>query len=216
MNSHARVLSILLFIVGVLLGQTAGAKTGIVNTKHNLSITGPGEIKATSEERICVFCHTPHNANPQTPLWNEGFSSVTYDPNSLYSSSTMVAGQAQPTEQAQQAIAEEVVNIVQTFMRTGTVPNCVNLCHRSPARFQMIVHHLDRVGVLARVLAALERHGINVEEMENTIFAGAVAACCALRLGSRPDPEVLDEIRRTPRPGPGHAHLLRPDQHPAP
>ncbi|HEY3356915.1 MAG TPA: NAD(P)-dependent oxidoreductase [Polyangia bacterium] len=100
------------------------------------------------------------------------------------------------TEQAQHAIAEEVVNIVQAFVRTGTVPNCVNLCHRSPGRFQMIVHHLDRVGVLARVLAALERHGINVEEVENTIFDGAVAACCTLRLGARPAPEVLDEIRR--------------------
>jgi predicted CXXCH cytochrome family protein len=97
MNVHARILSMVLCIVGVLLGPAAFAKTGIVNTKHNLSITGPGEIRATSEERICVFCHTPHNANPQTPLWNKGFSSVTYDPNTLYSSSTMVAGPAQPT-----------------------------------------------------------------------------------------------------------------------
>ena len=97
MNRHARVLSMLLCIAGVLSGTAAGAKTGIVNTKHNLSSTGPGDIKAMSEVRICVFCHTPHNANPQTPLWNKGFSSVTYDPLALYSSSTMVAGQAQPT-----------------------------------------------------------------------------------------------------------------------
>ena len=58
--------------------------------------------------------------------------------------------------------------------------------------FDEVRRQLDSEGSLA----ALERHGINVEEMENTIFAGAVAACCALRLGSRPDPEVLDEIRR--------------------
>jgi predicted CXXCH cytochrome family protein len=97
MNRHARILSLLLCITGVLMGTVAVAKTGIVNTKHNLSITGLGDIKATSEVRICVFCHTPHNSNPQTPLWNKGFSSVTYDPLTLYSSSTMVAGRAQPT-----------------------------------------------------------------------------------------------------------------------
>ena len=45
------------------------AQTGIIHTKHNLSITGPGEIKALTEDRICVFCHTPHNAAPRTPLW---------------------------------------------------------------------------------------------------------------------------------------------------
>jgi D-3-phosphoglycerate dehydrogenase len=100
------------------------------------------------------------------------------------------------TEQAQQAVGDEVVRIVGSFVVTGTVPNCVNVCHRSPARFQMIVHHRDRVGVLARVLAALERHGINVEEMENTIFDGAVAACCTLRLGTAPPPAALEELRR--------------------
>ncbi len=59
----------------------------------------------------------------------------------------------------------------------------------------MIARHLDRVGVLARVLEILKRHEINVEEMENTIFDGAVAACCKIKLDSRPGPEVVEEIR---------------------
>ena len=28
------------------------------------------EVKGVSEQEVCVFCHTPHNANPAVPLWN--------------------------------------------------------------------------------------------------------------------------------------------------
>jgi D-3-phosphoglycerate dehydrogenase len=99
------------------------------------------------------------------------------------------------TEQAQQAIADETVRIVASFLSAGLVPNSVNVAARSPAKWQLIVRHLDRVGVLAQVLNVLKRHEINVEEMENTIFDGAVAACCKIKLNSRPTPEVIAEIR---------------------
>ncbi len=50
---------------------------GIANTVHNLSTSGPG-IKATNETEICIFCHTPHNANPAVPLWNHEMSGASY------------------------------------------------------------------------------------------------------------------------------------------
>jgi len=53
------------------------ALAGISTTKHNLSVTGPGPIKAVSETQICIFCHTPHNASPAYPLWNHDPSAVT-------------------------------------------------------------------------------------------------------------------------------------------
>ena len=99
------------------------------------------------------------------------------------------------TNQAQSAIADETVRIVRAFVERGEVPNCVNLATRSPAAFQLLVRHFDKVGVLAEVLGAIRRHNINVEEMENTIFEGAHAASAKIRLGSRPPPELLDEIR---------------------
>jgi predicted CXXCH cytochrome family protein len=49
---------------------------GIANTKHDLSVSGPGPIKASSETRKCIFCHTPHNASPAQPLWNHQLSAV--------------------------------------------------------------------------------------------------------------------------------------------
>jgi D-3-phosphoglycerate dehydrogenase len=99
------------------------------------------------------------------------------------------------TRQAENAIADEAVRIVQTFLTRGEVPNCVNLCRRSPARWQLVIRHHDRVGVLAHVLGALRRHQINVEEVDNQIFDGALAACCTIRVDAEPPGECLGEIR---------------------
>jgi predicted CXXCH cytochrome family protein len=75
------------------LGCTLLHSQSIVNTVHNLSVTGTGTIKATSETEVCVFCHTPHNSNPSGPLWNRNDPGVTYV---LYSSSTLQAVPGQP------------------------------------------------------------------------------------------------------------------------
>jgi len=101
------------------------------------------------------------------------------------------------TEQAQTAIADETLRIVAAYVQSGDVPNCVNVlpAARTPAHAELIVRHHDRVGVLAEVLGAVRRHNINVEAMHNTIFHGARAACARIRLGTRPSPELLAEIR---------------------
>ncbi len=63
----------------------------VTNTKHNLSASGPGPVRAVSESQICVFCHTPHAAEnePGAPLWNRQLSGATYTP---YTSNTIDAG----------------------------------------------------------------------------------------------------------------------------
>src|SRR5436190_16350274 len=80
------------------------------------------------------------------------------------------------TEQAQEAIAAEVVRIVRSFKETGHAPNCVNLARKTPATHRLVVRHCDRPGVLACVLDALRSARINVQEMENVVFEGAEAA----------------------------------------
>jgi D-3-phosphoglycerate dehydrogenase len=99
------------------------------------------------------------------------------------------------TEQAQDAIARETVRLVDRFLNEGVVPNCVNIAEKTPARYQLIVRHHDRVGVLANVLDAVRQAGINAQEIENTIFEGAQAACCKIQLDSRPPEEMLERIR---------------------
>lgn len=68
--------------------------SGVADTKHNLSVSGTGTIKAASEQQICIFCHTPHNATPIQPLWNRASSGSVYIP---YSSTTVNASPGQPT-----------------------------------------------------------------------------------------------------------------------
>ncbi|MCL5059048.1 MAG: hypothetical protein M1449_00010 [Candidatus Thermoplasmatota archaeon] len=60
------------------------------NTRHNLSVSGPGSVKAVGESQVCVFCHTPHAAEniPAAPLWNRALSGATYTP---YASASMEA-----------------------------------------------------------------------------------------------------------------------------
>ncbi len=98
------------------------------------------------------------------------------------------------TEQAQNAIASEVVRIVAAFKATGEVPNAVNLCERSPARWLLTVRHRDRVGVLAHVFGALREAGINVQRTENVVFEGAEAASARIQLDSEPTRALLAKV----------------------
>ncbi len=98
------------------------------------------------------------------------------------------------TEQAQNAIAAEVVRIVAAYKATGVVPNAVNLCERSPARWLLTVRHRDRVGVLAHVFVALREAGINVQKTENVVFDGAEAASARIQLDSEPTRSLLARI----------------------
>jgi D-3-phosphoglycerate dehydrogenase len=99
------------------------------------------------------------------------------------------------TDQAQDAIAEEAFRVVSAFVKSGEVPNCVNLAKRTPAKCQLIVRHYDRIGVLAFVLEQIRARGINVEEVQNIIFDGAAAASCRIQLMEEPSADVLAAIK---------------------
>ena len=100
------------------------------------------------------------------------------------------------TDQAQDAIATETVRIISTFQKTGEVPNVVNLAKQTPATHTLVVRHLDRPGVLAHVFDQLRAAGINVQETDNVIFAGAEAAVAHINLDRAPQTAALDSIQR--------------------
>ena len=99
------------------------------------------------------------------------------------------------TDQAQEAIAAETVRIVREFKETGRVPNVINLARQTPATHRLVVRHLDRPGVLARVLEAIKAEHINVQEMENIVFEGAAAAVARINLDNAPSRAMLDQLR---------------------
>ncbi len=101
------------------------------------------------------------------------------------------------TQQAQLATAAGVVEIVDAFA-AGETRNCVNLAPRRLGSVTLTVRHLDRVGVLARVLDLLSVAGLNVEHMENRVFRGGEAAVASIDVaGTMPD-ELLDQIGAIP------------------
>jgi len=98
------------------------------------------------------------------------------------------------TGQAQEAIAAEAARVIETYAAQGEVPNCVNLATQSPATHQLTVRHVDKVGVLARVLNEISVANWNVQEMENVIFDHAKAACAYIKIDGMNDPGVVDRI----------------------
>jgi D-3-phosphoglycerate dehydrogenase len=99
------------------------------------------------------------------------------------------------TDQAQEAIAAETVRIISAFKETGKVPNVVNLADRTPATHLLVVRHQDRPGVLAYVLNEIKAANINVQQMENIVFAGAEAAVARIELDGALEPATVDRVR---------------------
>jgi D-3-phosphoglycerate dehydrogenase / 2-oxoglutarate reductase len=83
------------------------------------------------------------------------------------------------TAQAQKAVAEGVVEIIDAFVR-GEILNCVNLAPTRLGTHTLHVRHFDRVGVLAGVFDILRRRELNVEQMENRVFEGRNAAVATI------------------------------------
>ena len=111
----------LLTLLAAMLLVPESAVPDILSTKHNLSVSGPGTIKATTEDRVCVFCHTPHHASDVTPLWNRQMSSAIYN---LYASTTLVSSPGQPTGGARLCLSchDGTIAVGMLFGRPDPVP----------------------------------------------------------------------------------------------
>ena len=68
-----------LFTGALLGGPVSSQQESVIGTVHNLSVTGPGEIRSLSETEICKFCHIPHNAETPVPLWGHALSQAQYE-----------------------------------------------------------------------------------------------------------------------------------------
>ncbi|MGD8450794.1 MAG: cytochrome c3 family protein [Phycisphaerae bacterium] len=80
-------------MLSLMLLGVAGADDSVVRSKHDLSIWGPGPVRALEETQVCIFCHTPHNADPAAPLWNRHQPTTYYR---IYRSDTTDARIGQP------------------------------------------------------------------------------------------------------------------------
>ena len=64
------------------------------DNKHNLSFQSNNTVKAQplgsgGTDQICIFCHTPHSATPDTPLWSRPDPSGSFN---LYGQNLVISG----------------------------------------------------------------------------------------------------------------------------
>jgi len=89
-------LSILL-AVALAAGSVYGGS--IVGSDHDLSARWAGEQHAGRDyndyNAVCVYCHTPHGAEPAVPLWNRQLNTGNY---TLYDSSVSATFDATPEQ----------------------------------------------------------------------------------------------------------------------
>ena len=85
------------FVIALAMaaGSAASAQqASVVNSPHNLSASGPGPVRAATENEVCIFCHAPHNSSPIQPLWNRLMPTEGY---TIYTSRALNAKPGQPT-----------------------------------------------------------------------------------------------------------------------
>jgi hypothetical protein len=90
-----KITLLLLLCFGLFFQINAGErKQSIIDSKHNLSVSGKGDIKSSTETRVCIFCHSSHNSSKEGPLWNhETTSSTAFK---TYDRSTLISNPEQP------------------------------------------------------------------------------------------------------------------------
>lgn len=79
-RSAARIAVLACGLIAAGISIAPAGDSNVSVTVHNLSKDGTAPVKATSETQVCVFCHTPHNANATAgaPLWNRATNVQSY------------------------------------------------------------------------------------------------------------------------------------------
>ena len=70
----------------------------------------------------------------------------------------------------------------------------MNFAKETPAEYELIIRHYDKMGVLTRILSDLRQSKINVHEVHNIIFGGAKAAVARIQLDTIPPQETFSRI----------------------
>lgn len=102
------------------------------------------------------------------------------------------------TQQAQNAVAEEAIRIILDYIHSGVIAHWVNRAKVTDSHFQLVVKHYDKPGVLASIMDVLRQGDINIEEVENIIFDGGIAATCTMKLKTAATDEMLASIKSNP------------------
>lgn len=163
----------------------------LINTSRQDVIDEEALIKAVKEKKLKVGLDV-FKGEPEAK--DGAVSSKLQELDNVYVTHHIGAS----TEQAQNAVAEETVNIILHYIHSGVIDHWVNRAKVTDAHYQLIVKHYDKPGVLASILDVLRQGNINIEEVENIIFDGGLVACCTLKLQTSATGDMLEAIRNNP------------------
>jgi predicted CXXCH cytochrome family protein len=81
-------------VAGAWSLHAADGKQTILGSKHNFAVGSTAEVRSSTEQRVCTFCHSPHLPKPAPALWSHEESAVAeYGP---YTSTTLGSQVGQP------------------------------------------------------------------------------------------------------------------------
>ncbi len=163
----------------------------LINTSRHDIVIEDDLLEAINEKNIRYACDV-FKGEPEAKS-GEVSSKLQNNPN-IYVTHHIGAS----TEQAQDAVAEETINIIKHFVHSGVIDHWVNRAKVTDAHYQLVVKHYDKPGVLASVLDVIRSGNINIEEIENIIFEGGIAACCTLKLQTAVTADMLKTISENP------------------
>lgn len=163
----------------------------LINTSRHEVINEESLIKAVKEKNIRValdvFKGEPEGKDGEV-------SSQLRELKNVYVTHHIGAS----TQQAQNAVAEEAIKIILDFIHSGVIAHWVNRAKVTDSHFQLVVKHYDKPGVLASIMDVLRQGDINIEEVENIIFDGGLAATCTMKLKIAATDEMLGAIKNNP------------------
>ncbi|MBS4035988.1 MAG: phosphoglycerate dehydrogenase [Ignavibacterium sp.] len=160
----------------------------LINTSRQDIVVEDDLLEAIKEKNIRYACDV-FKGEPESKT-GEVSSKLQNNPN-IYVTHHIGAS----TAQAQDAVAEETINIIKHFVHSGVIEHWVNRAKKTDAHYQLVVKHYDKPGVLAAILDVIRQGNINIEEIENIIFEGGVAACCTMKLKAAVSADMLKTMR---------------------
>lgn len=72
-------LVLVLLAAGLASADVPESHGGVASTIHNLSVSGPGDVKSLTETEVCRFCHVPHRPVVAEHLWSQPLSVARYE-----------------------------------------------------------------------------------------------------------------------------------------
>ncbi|HBM15030.1 MAG TPA: phosphoglycerate dehydrogenase [Lentisphaeria bacterium] len=160
----------------------------IINTSRGDIVDDDALIEAINSKNLRVGLDT---FNGEPAKGDGKFESALSKHHNVYGTHHIGAS----TEQAQNAIAAEVIEII-TQYELGIVKYPVNIEMKPITRHILIARIYDKVGVFASILNLLKEQSISVQQMDSKVFNGEITQQIVLYLSKRPDNACIDALSK--------------------